>query len=158
MNNKTLCVIGARGGSKGVPGKNVKLIAGKPLIGWTVERAMNVNAIDQVVVSTDCPDIAKVAQQFGAEIPFMRPAELATSKAGKFGVWKHALQECEEIYGAEYDWFLDMDCTNPLLETDDVERMLQQFETELENNSQLDGMFTVSAPHRNPYFNQVEED
>ncbi len=152
---KILCVIGARGGSKGVPGKNVMLMHGKPLIGWTIERALALSEISEVVVSTDDPEIAKVAQECGAKVPFMRPPELATSAAGKFQVWQHALNESEKIFDTTYDIFLDMDCTNPLIEADDLRAFISRFK-ELRQQENIDGLITVSKPHRNPYFNQVE--
>jgi CMP-N-acetylneuraminic acid synthetase len=157
MSKKMLAVICARGGSTGVPGKNIMPIAGKPLIGWSVETALSDPRISDVIVSTDDEKIAKVAQEFGAERPFLRPAELATSAAGKFGVWKHALSTCEEIYKTRYEYFLDIDCTTPLLDAGDLKRFLDAFFMALEHGD-LDGMFTVSSAHRNPYFNLVEED
>ena len=73
----------ARGGSKGLPGKNIRLLNGKPLIAWSIEHALNVKRIDRVIVSTDSEEIAKVAKQYGAEVPFIRPAELATDDSPK---------------------------------------------------------------------------
>ena len=72
-----VALIFARGGSKGLPGKNIRLLGGKPLIGWSIEQARNVKRIDHVIVSTDSEDIAAIAVAFGAEVPFMRPPELA---------------------------------------------------------------------------------
>lgn len=157
MSKNILAVICARGGSTGVPGKNIMPIAGKPLIGWSVETALSDARIEDVIVSTDDEKIAGVAEEFGAKRPFMRPGDLATKTAGKFGVWKHALGACEEIYGKRYDYFLDIDCTTPLLDEGDLKRFLDAF-FEAEQAGNLDGMFTVSASHRNPYFNLVEED
>lgn len=157
MSKKMLAVICARGGSAGVPGKNIMQIAGKPLIGWSVETALSDTRITDVIVSTDDEAIAVVAEKYGAKRPFMRPAELATSAAGKFGVWKHALSQCEELYQTRYDYFLDIDCTTPLLDAGDLKCFLDTFFSALEL-ADLDGMFTVSASHRNPYFNLVEED
>lgn len=155
MTQKILGVICARGGSTGVPGKNIMPIAGKPLIGWAVETALSDPRITDVVISTDDKKIADVAQSFGAKIPFLRPADLATSAAGKFGVWKHALTTCEDLYNMQYDAFIDIDCTTPLLDTQDLNGIIDQFEQE---QSKIDGIFTVSSAHRNPYFNLVEED
>src|SRR5690349_19074776 len=77
----TLCIIPARGGSKSVPKKNLAVVAGKPLIAWTIEQALGSRALDRVIVSTDSEEIAEVARAFGAEVPFLRPAELATDTA-----------------------------------------------------------------------------
>ena len=100
---KTLCVIGARGGSKGLPGKNIKMLLGKPLIAWTIEEALKTSEIDKVVVSTDSNEIAEVAMKYGAEVPFIRPEDISGSKVGKFDVWKHALDKCEGYYKEKYD-------------------------------------------------------
>lgn len=157
MSQKILAVICARGGSTGVPGKNIMPIAEKPLIGWSVERGLAEPRITDLVISTDDQKIADVAAGFGAKIPFLRPAELATSAAGKFGVWKHALTACEDLYKTRYDYFLDIDCTTPLLDARDLKNFLDSFFEESAAR-EIDGMFTVSASHRNPYFNLVEED
>jgi CMP-N-acetylneuraminic acid synthetase len=157
MSKKVLGIIGARGGSQGVPGKNIMPVGGKPLIGWSVERGLQSGVIDDMVVSTDDAEIARVAESFGAKIPFMRPAELATAGAGKFQVWQHALNECEKIYGVQYDMVVDMDCTNPLLDAEDLRGIVSAFRTARAEKG-VDVMFTVSAAHRNPYFNLCEED
>ena len=80
-NVKVLAVITARGGSKGLPGKNIKLLGKKHLIGWTIDAALKANCIDKVIVSTDCPNIAKISKEYGAEIPFLRPDSLASDTA-----------------------------------------------------------------------------
>jgi CMP-N,N'-diacetyllegionaminic acid synthase len=87
-------------------------------------------------------------------VPFTRPAHLSTSEAGKFQVWQHALDECEKIYNKTYDIVVDMDCTNPLLDADDLRGILASFR---KNQNEIDAMFTVSAARRSPYFNLVEE-
>ncbi len=159
MAQKILGVICARGGSTGVPGKNIMDIAGKPLIGWSIETALADPRITDVIVSTDDYKIAEVAKIFGAKIPFLRPQELATSKAGKFGVWKHALAECENIYSTNYDMFIDIDCTTPLLDSKDLSGIIDAYiEAKDKNNNNIDGIFTVSPSHRSPYFNLVEQD
>ena len=157
MSKKILGVICARGGSTGVPGKNIMPIAGKPLIGWSVETALSEDRITDVIVSTDDEKIADVAQSFGAKKPFMRPDDLATKEAGKFGVWKHALGACEEAYNTKYDFFIDIDCTTPLLDEKDLKGFMDAFLSAQEADD-FDGMFTVAPSHRNPYFNLVEED
>ena len=104
---KTLCVISARGGSRGLPGKNVRPLLDKPLIVWSIEQALATPGIDRVVVSTDSEEIAAVARVAGAETPFIRPDYLSTSEAGKFDVFKHALESCEKHYVEEYEFYLD---------------------------------------------------
>ena len=155
---KILCVIGARGGSQGVPGKNVRSLLGQPIIARAIKKALAVPDIDRVVVSTDSEQIAEVALKTGAEVPFMRPAALASSDTGKFQVWQHALQACEEHDGVTYDLYIDIDCTNPLIEISDIEGVLQQFRKLHQSGHNPDAVFTVSEARRNPYFNLVEPD
>jgi CMP-N,N'-diacetyllegionaminic acid synthase len=153
---KTICVIGARGGSRGVPGKNIRPLLGKPLIAWSIEQALATPEIDRVVVSTDSEGIAAVAREAGAETPFMRPGHLATSEAGKFGVWKHALEACEAHYAEQYELYVDLDCTSPLREPGDISACIAKFR---ERRSEgVDGVFTVCEARKNPYFNLVEPD
>src|ERR1700722_1416381 len=122
-----LCVISARGGSQGLPGKNIRPLLGKPLIVWSIEHALAAPEIDRVVVSTDSEAIAAVAEGAGALVPFRRPAELASSEAGKFQVWQHALRACEAHFHQEFEFFLDLDCTNPLRDVEDISRAIAQF-------------------------------
>jgi CMP-N,N'-diacetyllegionaminic acid synthase len=152
----TLCVIGARGGSQGLPGKNIRPLLGKPLITWSIEQALAVPEIDRVVVSTDAESIAAVARNAGAQTPFLRPMELSGSNVGKFQVWQHALSACEAHYDETYDSFVDLDCTNPLRDPADISRAIAQF-----NNSRgrgVDAVFSVCKARKNPYFNMVEAD
>jgi len=151
-----LCVIGARGGSQGLPGKNIKLLLGKPLIVWSIETALAVPEIDKVIVSTDSEDIAKVACRAGAEVPFLRPDELSGSEVGKFDVWQHALHSCEEFYKESYDILVDLDCTNPLRDVIDVTNVINQLKESRERG--VDTVFSVCEARKNPYFNMVEAD
>lgn len=145
------CVIGARGGSKGLAGKNIKMMHGKPLIAWSIEQAKACSMINRVVVSTDSDDIAQVAKDYGAEVPFMRPHELANDSAGKWGVWQHALAVCEEIYNEKIDIYLDLDCTSPLREISDIEKAIKQYQS-----ASVDAVFSVCEARKNPYFNLLE--
>jgi CMP-N,N'-diacetyllegionaminic acid synthase len=156
QSERILCVIGARGGSQGVPGKNIRPLLGKPVIVWAIQKALAVPGIDRVVVSTDSEEIAGVARAAGAEVPFMRPAALASSEAGKFQVWQHAQQACEQQDGIDYDLYIDIDCTNPLLQVGDIHGALQTFRQLLQDGLAPDAVFTVSEARRNPYFNLVE--
>jgi len=155
---KILCVIGARGGSQGVPGKNIRSLLGKPVIAWAIQKALAVPGIDRVVISTDSEQIAEVARAAGAEVPFIRPAELASSDSGKFQVWQHALETCEQLAGTAYDLYVDIDCTNPLLELDDIVGAIERFRLLHREGRNPDAVFTVSEARRNPYFNLVEPD
>jgi CMP-N-acetylneuraminic acid synthetase len=151
-----LCVIAARGGSKGVPGKNIRPLHGKPVITWAIQKALGIKKINRVVVSTDSREIADIAENAGADVPFLRPEELANSQAGKFQVWQHALKACEEIYNEKYDIYIDLDCTNPLIDVEDIESSISQFEKGRKKS--VDAIFTVCQARRNPYFNLVEAD
>tara|TARA_R100001510_G_C7622062_1_gene182711 strand:- start:83 stop:787 length:705 start_codon:yes stop_codon:yes gene_type:complete len=111
---KVLGVILARGGSKGIPKKNVKAIAGKPLIAWTIEAAIESGAFEDIVVSTDCEEIAMIARAFGASVPFMRPDELAQDHVWSRDALKHAVLASEEHYGVVYDYVVEMPCVAPL--------------------------------------------
>jgi CMP-N-acetylneuraminic acid synthetase len=97
-NKKVLAIIPARGGSKGLPGKNIKLLGGKPLISWTVEAALSCAFIDRTIVTTDCQDIANTAEKAGAEIPFIRPDTLAADDTSSADVVLHAIESLEESY------------------------------------------------------------
>lgn len=149
------CVIGARGGSQGVPGKNIRPLLGKPLIAWSIEQALSCSLIRRVVVSTDSEAIADVARSFGGEVPFIRPPELATSTAGKWAVWQHALDACDAHYeGEPIDTFVDLDCTSPLRQVEDIEAAIEQFRA----SPRADAVFTVCEARKNPYFNMLEEE
>jgi CMP-N-acetylneuraminic acid synthetase len=146
-----ICVISARGGSKGVKGKNMRPILGKPLIAWSIEQALACPDIARVIVSTDSGELANIARSFGAEVPFIRPAELSNDTAGKWEVWQHALKECEQYYKEEIDLYVDLDCTSPLRDIKDISAAIKQFK-----NSNVDAVFSVCDARKNPYFNMVE--
>jgi CMP-N-acetylneuraminic acid synthetase len=116
---KTLGLIPARGGSKGIPRKNVRLIAGKPLIAWTIEAALGANALAAVVVSTDDPEIADVARAAGAEVPFLRPSELAQDETPGIDPVLHALKALPG-----YDAVMLLQPTSPLRTSHDIEGLL----------------------------------
>ena len=152
---KTLITICARGGSKGIPGKNIKTIAGKPLMGYTVDCARKVQqAIGaDIIVSTDSEEILAVAASLGLETPYRRPAELANDTCGKLDAIAHAWAWAEEHFGCRYDYVLDLDCTAPLRTLEDV---LEGFKL-LEADPKALDLFSVSPAGRNPYFNMVEQ-
>lgn len=119
---RILAVITARGGSKRVPGKNVRPIAGKPLLAWTIEAALGCRErLHAVVLSTDDEEIANAGRQFGAEVPFARPAELSGDTAGSLAVVQHATRFVEARDGVRMDWVLLLQPTSPLRTTGDIE-------------------------------------
>lgn len=122
---ETLAVIPARGGSKGLPGKNLALVAGKPMIAYSIEAARQSSVVDRVIVTTDCPRIAETARSCGAEIPFMRPPELATDDAPSRAVWKHAIGWLAENEGYRPARTFLLQPTSPLRTAGDLERAVE---------------------------------
>ena len=149
--NKILCTICMRGGSKGVPGKNLRNLHGKPLMAYTIDQAKQSALFDHVIVSTDSVEIAETAKQYGAEVWFLRPAELATDTAPKLPVVRHALLESEKHYGHEFDILVDLDATSPLRSVQDIKSSYDQFDA-----GSADILITGSPSRKNPYFNMVE--
>ena len=152
-NKIILGVIPARGGSKGVPRKNIRYILGKPLIAHAIECGQKCRSIDHLIVSTDSEEIADVARKYGAEVPFIRPAELASDVAPMLPVLQHSITACEEFYRKTVELLVLLDPTGPLRTPDDVEHCVQ-----LCRNSQCDAVISGHRAHRNPYFNMVTHD
>lgn len=153
MNSKILLTICARHGSKGVKGKNFRILNGHPLIAYTIMQALHWGKAYKVIVSTDSPEIAEIARRYGAEVPFMRPAELATDIAPKLPSIRHALRECETRYNTKFDIIVDLDPTSPVRGNNDLDNCLNIF---LEHTP--DTIFSVVPANKSPYFNMVEED
>ncbi|MEO7628133.1 MAG: acylneuraminate cytidylyltransferase family protein, partial [Nocardioides sp.] len=120
-----LCVIPARGGSKGVPRKNLREVAGKPLIVWTVEQALAVGGLD-VLVSTDDEEIADVARRAGARVPWLRPAELAQDTTATEPVVRHAIEQVRQDYGRP-DVVMLLQATSPLRHDGTLARAMREF-------------------------------
>jgi CMP-N,N'-diacetyllegionaminic acid synthase len=146
---KTIATICARGGSTGVPGKNIRPLMGKPLIVHTIEQAYACPGIDAVYVSTDSPAIAEVARQARAEVPFLRPPELATATAPKIPVIQHLVEGVERS-GVQVSRIVDLDPTSPLRDIADIQTCLQMLDAE------TDIVITAYEAEKNPYFNMVE--
>ncbi len=126
MSERVLAVIPARGGSKGVPRKNIRDLCGKPVIAWTIETALAAgDDLHRVIVSTDDPEIAVTAHTFGAEAPFMRPAELATDEAPGLPVIQHAVKFVEEEEGESVDWVMILQPNAPFRNADDISEALR---------------------------------
>ena len=149
---KVIAFIFARGGSKGLPGKNVRPLAGKPLIAWSIEHARAVERIDRIIVSTDSQEIADVARQNGAEVPFMRPKDLSSDTSPEWLAWRHALNYLLETEGTLPDVMVSIPATAPLRLPLDIENCLDEFE-----KGDADMVITVTDAHRSPYFNMVKE-
>ena len=152
MTNDILWVIPARGGSKGIPGKNIKPLAGKPLIGYSIEVARAFASDEHICLSTDDPAIARVAEDsFGLKVPFLRPAELATDRSGTYGVLLHAL-DFYAAQGKNYGTLVLLQPTSPFRTVDDVQRAIDLYSPD------IDMVVTVKAAATNPYYNAFEED
>ncbi|MCG3770074.1 MAG: CMP-N,N'-diacetyllegionaminic acid synthase [Nitrosomonadaceae bacterium] len=149
---RTVALICARGGSKGLPGKNIRLLAGRPLIAWAINQARAVKRISRIIVSTDSEEIARVARDAGAEVPFLRPAELAQDTSPEWLVWRHALTFMQESEGAYPDVLIVVPATAPLRAVADLERCLNEYE-----KGEVDIVITVTDAHRSPYFNMVRK-
>jgi N,N'-diacetyllegionaminate synthase len=144
--SKVLAVITARGGSKGIPGKNTIPLAGKPLIAWTIEAALRSRAGLRVIVSTDDEEIARVARERGAEVPFLRPSELAGDASPHIPVLTHAVNWVESHEKYRPDWVLLLQPTSPMRTADDIDAALR-----LAEEKQADSVIGV-APAKHPCF------
>jgi CMP-N-acetylneuraminic acid synthetase len=151
-----LLTICARGGSKGIPGKNIKMMNGKPLIWYTIQTARmfqkRVPNVD-IVLSTDSDEIRRVAKECGLDSDYKRPDYLANDTCGKIDAIKDVLLHYEQQYGKRYDYLLDMDVTSPLRTVDDL---LAAFKI-IEEEKAAINLYSVSPAGRNPYFNMVEK-
>lgn len=150
MKSYVVGMIFARGGSKGVPRKNLRLLGGKPLLAHAIDAARASRTIDRVIVSTDDPEIAEVAKQCGAEVPFMRPSELAHDDSPEWLAWQHALRTLSTNDQRKIDVFASIPPTSPLRSSQDIDASVQALQA-----GDADIVITVKAADRNPYFNMV---
>jgi len=140
----------ARGGSKGIPGKNIKPLQGKPLIQYSIEVALQTSGINNVFVSTDDADIAKVSRSNGA-IVIDRPIELAQDDSPEWQAWKHAISWVREQYG-DFEEFISLPATSPLRSVKDVESAILQ-----RSKIGADICIAITPASRSPYFNMVKQ-
>mgnify|MGYP001208876538 FL=1 len=154
-----LITICARGGSKGILGKNIKMINGKPLIYYTLNTANlfkdKLDSPIDIVISTDSNEIKSVVSslEFKLDLDYIRPDFLATDSAGKIGAIKDVKNYMEKKHNKTYDYVLDLDVTSPLRSVKDLENALEI----ITNNKEALNLFSVSPANRNPYFNMVEK-
>lgn len=148
---KSICFIGARGGSKGVPQKNSRIINGKPLIAHTIISALDSGLYNHVIVSTEDEKIAQIAKKYGAEIPFLRPKNLSTDTASFTDVMIHGINKLKKL-NYDFDILINRDCTVPFIRNEDVESSIK-----LLKNKKCDAVFGVYRQHLNPYFNIMEK-
>jgi len=147
-----IALICARGGSKGLPGKNIRMLNGKPLIGWAIDIAKSLSQVRRVIVSTDSNEIAQISIEYGADVPFLRPKELAEDNSSEWLVWRHALDFIMSEEGKYPDALLVLPVTAPLRNREDVEKCLTEFTIQ-----KPDIVVTVTDAHRSPYFNMIKK-
>ncbi|OQA89342.1 MAG: CMP-N,N'-diacetyllegionaminic acid synthase [Elusimicrobia bacterium ADurb.Bin231] len=152
-NNKAvfLGVIPSRGGSKGIRKKGIKKVCGKPLIAYTIEHALSYKDIYKIIVTTDSSEIAKTAERYGAEVPFLRPKNLAKDNTPMLPVLKHALLNCEKLYSVKIKAILLFDPTSPVRRQSDIKKMIEVF-----TKKNPDLLIAVSRCRRNPYFHLLK--
>jgi CMP-N-acetylneuraminic acid synthetase len=149
-----LAIIPARGGSKRLPRKNVLELGGKPLIAWTIEAALGCSFIDEVMVTTDDAEIAAVAKEYGANVPFLRPAELASDTATSFDAIRHAIDFYRTELGKEFDFVVLLQPTSPLRGSHDIGRAI-----ELRAQKNADAIISVCEVEHSPlWMNTLPED
>jgi CMP-N,N'-diacetyllegionaminic acid synthase len=146
---KPICaaIIPARGGSKGIPGKNIRPVAGKPLIAWAIETALSATSLDRVIVSTDSPEIAEVARRHGAETPFMRPAYLAQDDTPGVAPVLHAMRWLMDNEGYQPDMVMLLQPTSPLRISEDIDKAI-----ELAQEKNADAVVSVVLVEAHPYW------
>ena len=143
-------MIFARGGSKGIPNKNLQLVAGKSLITRAIETAQSVSALDRLIISTDSQEIADVALGAGAEVPFLRPTHLSGDLSAEWLAWQHALEFLKDTGGEFPDTMVSIPTTSPLRVAADIESCINLY-----RDGGWDAVVTVTPAQRSPYFNMV---
>ncbi len=142
---KTICIIPARAGSKGLPGKNLKIFNGKPLIAWPIIAAKRCKKIDEVIVTTDSSKIAEQAKSFGASVPALRPSFLAQDTSTTEETLQHALNDFEKISKKNFDLCVFLTCTDIFRDVGWINTAIEK----LENDGNLESVFAASPTHKN---------
>lgn len=146
--NKTfLAIIPARGGSKGLTGKNIKELCGKPLIAWSIEAGLKSKYLDEVMVTTDYQNIAEISKQYGANVPFLRPDELASDTATSFDAIKHTIEYYKNELSKEFDYIVLLEPTSPLREANDIDNMIEKI---IQNEDNFDSIVSIGEVHEHP--------
>ena len=147
---KPICIIAARGGSKGVPRKNIKVLGNKPLIAHTIELCQKSKIFQSVVVTTEDQEIAEISMKYGAEVPFMRPSKLATDNANMDEVLLDSVNRLNSL-GYDFETIVSRDCTVPFINITDIKKSIK-----ILNKNKCDLVCGVYKQHHNPYFNMME--
>ena len=142
---KTIAIIPARSGSKGLPGKNVKLLLGKPLISWTIESALASKNVDLVMVSTDSEEIASISLDSGAEVPFLRPLDLASDNSTTFSVVEHAINFYSNEKRINFDLVALLEPTSPIRENKDIDNMIKKLSENYEDKDAIVSLGEVAT-------------
>lgn len=142
-----LAIVPARAGSKGLVGKNIKILCGKPLIAWSIEAGLKSQYIDELMVSTDGQDIADIAVEYGANVPFLRPDFLASDTATSFDAVKHVIEQYEVRFGRKFDYIILLEPTSPLREDDDIDNMLEKI---IAHQDQFDSIISIGEVNEHP--------
>ncbi len=147
--NKTfLAIIPARGGSKGLPGKNIKVLSGKPLISWSIDAGLKSKYLDEIMVSTDSEEISVIARKYGAIVPFLRPSSLSSDTATSFDAINHTIDFYRIELQKEFDYIVLLEPTSPLRKYDDIDNAIEQL-----FNSTADSIVGISKTEdQNPAF------
>ena len=150
INGKTvIAIIPARSGSNGLPGKNIKPLCGKPLIVWSIEAGLGSKYIDEVMVTTDSQEIAGIARKFGASVPFIRPAELASDAAASMDVIRHVLNFYKNSLHKNFDFTMLLEPTSPLRVKEDIDNAIDK----LLENPQAEAIVGIcKTESQNPAF------
>jgi len=144
---KVIAIIPARGGSKGLSRKNIKELCGKPLIAWSIESGLTSKYIDEVMITTDSEEIALIARNFGASVPFIRPAILANDSATSFSVIKHTIDFYENKLNKRFDYIVLLEPTSPLREENDIDNMIEKI---ISMEEQFDAIVSLGEVHEHP--------
>jgi len=144
---RVIAVIPARGGSKGLPGKNMKMLCGKPLICWSIQSALKSKFIDELVVSTDSQEIADIAKAAGASVPFLRPVAIATDKTLTIDVVEHAMEFLRANAMQSFNYLVLLEPTSPLREDDDIDNMLIKLDA---GADKFDAIVSVGEVNEHP--------
>lgn len=148
INGKSvIAIIPARAGSKGLPGKNIKTLCGKPLIAWSIEAGLSSQYIDKVMVTTDSEYIASIAKKFGASVPFIRPSQLGSDTASTFDVVMHVLDFFDKKLNKSFDYILLLEPTSPIRERYDLDSMIMKI---ISLADAYDAIISLGEVHEHP--------
>jgi len=147
---KVLALIPARGGSKSVPQKNIRQLAGRPLIFYAIDAAKKAKLVDRLIVSTDDKDIARIAEELGAEVPFLRPAELARDDTADWPVFDHAISFTEDKLKWRHEVIVHLRATSPFVRAEDIDAGIKKL-----IDTDADGVRAVNCVKEMPYHMQV---